>query len=355
MAKAIGSYTIVDFNDAISLSGYISSNSIKYQIYNPDNGSYTPDWSVTNVVLTPELYVTSTSTNIIESTEVQSVKWYKDNSTTEITTGGSYALSGSKNHILTIKSNILAGVSGSKFTCVITYKDATTGLTLTYKTDIDFSRVSSGGGIADALATTPNGNIFKNGDIASLTAECFLWRGSVKDTTNVTYQWYAQDSSVTTSQGGGVGWKKLSNTTNMYSGVTTGTLTVYDDAVDGVQVFKCIITDTDTTSNTYNNTFEDYVSFTDLSDPLQVVVESTGGDTFVNGVGSSVLTARLFQGGVEIDTDGTKYSYKWYCYDKSSNLVTDFGGTGVNYKTGKTLAVGSSDVDVKATFNVEVD
>jgi hypothetical protein len=286
---------------------------------------------------------------------VQSVKWYQDGSTTALTTSGNYALSGTKSHILTIKDNIMAGKTGVKFTCVITYKDATTGLTLTHKEDIDFTRVSSGGGIADALATTPNGNIFKNGDIASLTAECFLWRGSTKDTTSVTYQWYAQDSTVTTSQGGGVGWKKLSDTSGKYTGCTTNTMTVYADAVLGVQVFKCIIKDTDSTSNSYNQEFEDYVSFTDLSDPIQVTIESSGGDTFVNGTGSTTLTARLFQAGEEIDSAGTKYTYKWYKYNKSATLVTDWGGSGVNYKTGKTLDVGSSDVDVKSTFKVEIE
>lgn len=46
-------YTISDFNDAISLSGYIGSNLAHTQIYSPDNGGYTPDWSSTNLVLTP--------------------------------------------------------------------------------------------------------------------------------------------------------------------------------------------------------------------------------------------------------------------------------------------------------------
>lgn len=355
MAISFGSFTITDFNDAISLSGYVSSNLSKYQIYNPDNGAYTPDWTSTNLVLTPELYVTGTTDNVIASTQVQSVKWYKNNGTTAITSGTDYALSGTKSHILTIKKNILNGTTGVTFRCEVVYKDDTTGLSLTHKMDIAFVRVSSGSGITDALATTPQGNIFKNNDVPSLTAECFLWRGSTKDTTNVTYQWYAQDSKVTTDEGGGIGWKKLANATNKYAGVTTSTLTVYADSVLNVQAYKCMIKDTDSASNSYNQTFVDFVTFVDLTDPIQCVVESTGGDTFVNGNGSTVLTARLFQNGAEIDTDGTKYTYKWYKYNKSGNLVADFGGTGVNYKTGKTLNVGSADVDVKATFKIEIE
>lgn len=355
MAVSMGSFTITDFNDAITLTGYITSNLSKYQIFNPDTGDYSPDYTKNNLILTPELYLAGTSSNIITSTEVQEVKWYKDNSDTAITTGGAYALSGTKSHILTVKSNILAGVVGATFTCVVKYLDAASGLLLTYKTDIALTRVSSGGGIADALATTPKGNIFKNGEVVNLTAECYLWRGSNRDTTNVSYQWYAQDTSVTTDQGGGVGWKKLTDTSGKYTGTTTATMTVYPDAVLGVQVFKCIIKDTDSASSSYNQTFTDFVSFTDLSDPILCTIESTGGNAFVNGVGSTTLTARLFQAGEEVDTEGTKYTYKWYKYNSSGTLESDFGGTGVAYKTGKSLAVGDSDVSVKATFKCEVE
>lgn len=347
-------YTISDFNDAISLSGYIGSNLAHTQIYLPDNGSFTPDWSSTNLVLTPQLYVTSTTTDVIATAAVTSVSWYLNSeiSGNKITAGGDYALSGTKNHILTVKDNVLDGVNQVKFICVVAYHDSTTDLDLTHKMDVTFTLVSSGSGIADAICIAEEGNIFKNGDIASLKASCNLWRGSTIDTTNVSYQWYLMDSSATTDQGAGVGWKKLTNTTNLYTGVTTNEITVYPDAVPNVATFKCVITDTEAGAN--NATYYDTITFTDLSDPVQCTIVSSGGDTFVNGQGSTILTARLFQAGSEIDTSGTSYTYKWYKYDKDANLVKNWGGT-VDYKTGKTLNVGSSDVDSKATFRVEVE
>lgn len=350
-------YTISDFNDAISLSGYIGSNLAHTQIFSPDNGGYTPDWSVTNLVLTPQLYVTSTTTDVIETAAVTSVSWYQNDETSgnKITTGGNYALSGAKSHIVTVKGNVLAGANAIKYICVINYHDATTNLDLKHKMDITFTKVSSGSGIADAICIAEEGNIFKNNTVASLPVTCDLYRGSVIDTTKVSYQWYIMDSSQSTDAGGGVGWKKLTNTTGKYTGVTTRKIVVYPDAVPGIAVFKCIIKDTDTESDTYNGTFFDTISLTDLSDPIQCTIVSSGGDTFVNGNGSSVLTARLFQAGAEIDgTSPYTYTYKWYKYDKDSKLVENWGGSGINYKTGKTLNVGSSDVDVKATFRVEV-
>lgn len=46
MSKAQGQFTIIDYNDALTLTGYIGSNLAKTQMYNPDNGSYTPDWKI---------------------------------------------------------------------------------------------------------------------------------------------------------------------------------------------------------------------------------------------------------------------------------------------------------------------
>ena len=335
-----GDYTITDFNDAISLSGYIGANLPHTQIYSPDNESYTPDWSDEGgaLILTPELYVTSTTANVITSSAVTKVTWYKDAEKTPIATGGEYSLSGAKSHILTINKNILADVNSVKFICVVDYLDSTTGLKLKHKMDITFTLVESGSGIADALALCPEGNVFKNGTIASLTATCDLYRGSTIDTTDVKYQWYKKDTSAST------GWTAV-------SGATTHQLTVKPSDVPNVVVYKCVITDGE------GKSYFDTVTFTDLSDPIQLTIVSTGGDTFKNGNGSTTLTARLFQAGKEIDTNtqSPQHVYKWYKYDKDGNLVKGYGGTNVDYKTGKTLAVSADDVDTKATFRCEVE
>lgn len=346
-------YTISDFNDAISLSGYIGSNLAHTQIYSPDNESYTPDWSSTNLVLTPQLYVTSSTTDVITTASVRSVTWYQNTETVanRITTGGNFVLSGTKNHILTVTGNILSGVNTVKFICVIAYHDDTTNLDLTHKIDITFTLVSSGSGIADAVCIAEQGNIFKNGEIASLTASCDLWRGSTIDTTNVTYQWYIRDSSIDTDQGAGIGWRQLTNTSGMYTGVTTRLLTVYPDAVPNIATFKCVITDTETGAN--NAKYYDTITFTDLSDNIQMTIVSSGGDTFVNGQGTTTLTARLFRNMQEIDSSGTIYTYKWTKYDQNGDLVTNWDGSA--YKTGKSLTVDSDDVEVKATFRCEAN
>ena len=357
MSKAQGQFTIIDYNDALTLTGYIGSNLAKTQMFNPDNNTYTPSWVSTNLVLTPSLYVIGTTADKITSAEVTSVKWYEGNSTTAITTAGNYALSGTKSHILTVKGNVMAGLPGIDYRCVITYKDPSTGLSLTHPLTISFSRVVNGGGIVDLLVTTPQGNVFKNTEVATLTAKAELWRGSTVDTTNVTYKWAMMDSSVTASSSAGydadfgIGWKKLTDTAGKYTGTATAALTLYAAAVDSYAVVKCMAKDTDSASNTYNSKFFDVATFIDNSDPIQVVITSTGGDVFKNGQGSTTLTAVCYQAGAEIDSAGNG-TYTWTKYNKDGAVDTSWGTSGS--KTGKTLSVGTADVDTKATFMVVV-
>lgn len=357
MSRAQGQFTIIDYNDALTLTGFIGSNLAKTQMYNPDNGSYSPDWTTTNMVLTPSLYIIGTTTDQITSANVTQVKWYEGSSTTAITANTTYGLSGTKSHILTIKKNTMAGLPGMDYRCVVTYRDDSTGLTLTHPITISLSRVVNGSGIVDLIVTTPSGNVFKNTEVASLTAKAELWRGSTVDTTNVTYKWAMMDPSVTSSSSPGydadfgVGWRKLTDTSGQYSGTTIATITIYAAAVDSYAVLKCCAKDTDSASATYNTKFYDVATFIDNSDPIQVVVTSTGGDVFKNGEGSTVLTAVCYQAGEEIDYAGTG-TYTWTKYKKDGTIDTSWGTSGT--KTGKTLSVSSADVDTKATFMVVV-
>ncbi|WFF71997.1 hypothetical protein [Proteiniclasticum sp. QWL-01] len=355
MAIATGQITIIDYNDALTLTGYIQSNHPKTQMYNPDNGTYQPNWASSNLVLTPSLFKLGTATDIITDAAVQSVQWYDVTTGSEvaITANATHVFSGTKNHILTIKANTLAGLPGKDYMCKVTYKDPSTGLDLIHKFDISFSRVVNGSGITDAVLTALDGAVFKNGSVSSLRLKAELWRGSTIDTTSVTYTWYIMDSSVSTDQGGGIGWRKITaDAANVITGYNLDTLTVYPAAFNNIGVFKVYIKDTDAASPTNGTSFIDTITLADQSDPIQVSITSTGGDVFKNGLGSTTLTAKLFQAGSEIDAGGTK-TYRWYKYNSAGTLVTGWGGA-TDYKTGKSITVGDSDVDTKATFLVEV-
>lgn len=373
MPIATGQFTIIDYNDALTLTGFIGSNHPKTQQYNPDNGQYSPSWDTasspagTNLVLTPSLFKLGSASDMISDAGIQSIQWYEVVSGVETvingtTTNYTASAAGGKSPItLTVKKNILAGLTGKDFVCKIVYRDPTTNLDLTHKLGISFNRVVNGGGIADAVAWCPDGNIFKNGAVNTLKAAVDLWRGSVTDGTLVTYQWYVQDPAITSASGAlydagaGAGWRKLSDVANSVTGTATREMTVYDSFVANYAVFKVQVKDTDSGSNTYNQFFYDTVTIVDQSDAMQITITSTGGDVFKNGVGSTTLTAKVFQAGSELDAAGTTYTYKWYKYNKDGVIDANFGGAGINYKSGKTLAVGDTDVDVKATFSVEIN
>ena len=334
MAIAAGQITIVDYHDALSLTGFISANQAKTQLYNPDTGAYTPDFTSSNMVLTASLFKLGTAQDLLSvagTPGVKSIKWFENS--TELSTGGAYVVSGKT---LTIKQNILD--PAKDYICDIIYTDPHTGLDLEFKTSISLSQVVNGGGIVNAVAWTPLGNIFKNDEIVQLTAECTLQRGTgVVDETMVQYQWYKYTAG---------NWVTM-------SGKTSKTLTVTRDDVAGIQSFRCTIKDIDPSSNTYNMTFEDTVVFIDQSDPIQVMIESTAGNIFKNGIGATDLTARLFRAGQEIDTTAPyKYDYTWYKRDKDG-APADFADESPS-KSGKVLAIDGDDVDVKATFTVEI-
>ncbi len=347
MAVSVGQITIMDYNDALTLTGFITSNLPKTQRYSADTGTYTPDWGSTSLVLTPSLFILGSGTDTIADSAVQSVTWQRkpsDQSTFTGLTSGE-ALSGAKSHILTVSANKLTGsINAIEYLCTIIYHDDATGLDLTYKISINLSKVIDGNNIAVAAVHAPGGNVFKNSVPNSLTAKAELYRGATLDTTLLGYQWfkYAPGNA---DEGAGADW-------DLISGQTNSSLTITSAMVNGLQQFKVKITDNDASSPTNGDSFYDVIAFTDMTDPVQVVIESSAGTVFKNGVGTTDLSAKLFQNGSEIDAAGTEYTYTWTITNKDGNART-FADASAS-KTGKTISVGTSDVDVKSTISCSV-
>lgn len=356
MPIAQGQLTIVDYNDALSLTAFIAADKELTQVYVPDTKTYFPSLSTgAPLTLTPSLFISGKAGDLI--TNVSAIDWYEGNSTTKLVNGGSYVLAAfasGQNRPLKITGNILTGNTFSKtFRCEMTYREPITGLDLKAQAAITITRVNNGGNVAVAVAKTPKGNVFKNGN-GSITAVAELLRGSQLDNTGVTYQWYKGSDAVTADEGAGPGWAKLSSTyTGGTSGYTTATLVITPGDVLNVAQFLCQIKDTDSGSPTYNQVFEATVTVVDQTDPMQVIINSSGGNIFKNGQGASTLEAKLYQSGVEVDvkkTDATpqKYTYTWTKRNKDGDLDVSFS------KTGKTIIIGSADVATKAIFEVNI-
>lgn len=96
--------------------------------------------------------------------------------------------------------------------------------------------------------------------------------------------------------------------------------------------------------------YKDTLTIIDMSDPIMVDIFSSKGTQFLNGQGDTQLTANLWQNGSLIDIGPTdfKYTYTWKKTDKDGVTDSSF------VKTGKTIAVNSSEVTRKANFICEV-
>lgn len=198
-----------------------------------------------------------------------------------------------------------------------------------------------------ATAWTPKGNIVKNAT-GNVDAQCDLYDGVSLVTTGATYQWYRFNGTAP-DQGAGAGWEKLTATVNYgCTNYATKTMTIPATAVTSSTSFLCAVT--------YNSkTYKDVAVIVDQSDPIQMVLIAAEGTTILNGQGDKNITAKLYQAGVEIDVAGTTYNYTWYKKDATGTLDPNFGGTGINNKTGKTIKLLATSVDGLANLEVKVE
>ncbi|USK72725.1 hypothetical protein [Peribacillus asahii] len=191
-----GQLTLIDVNDSKQLQLFVSTNQPKTQIYNPDNSSYTPNWTSSKPVLTPQLFVAGTAADIIAS--AKSIKWFVDG--TELTASTTdYTLASSGVKTLTINNNVLSSSNSKLFVCEVVYTDPDTGFDVTAKADIEFIKVSSGqkgdtgASGADAIVavltneshTVPTDSAGNNGNFAGAVSTIKIYEGA----TDVTALW----------------------------------------------------------------------------------------------------------------------------------------------------------------------
>ncbi|AUM58866.1 hypothetical protein BCP01_064 [Bacillus phage BCP01] len=163
MPRITGQITVSDLNDAKQYILYLNPN-YKTQIYDPNGLTYVPDFTSSNLVIKPELYIAGgDGSNMLPSASVKSVFWYEGTQTTvplAETAGGTtpsglaYSLpSGTPSttaKLLTIKSN-LTTMANQIFTCVVTYTDVDLNMDVTLKANYDVTKIVNGSGGSNAI------------------------------------------------------------------------------------------------------------------------------------------------------------------------------------------------------------
>jgi hypothetical protein len=151
---ASGQMTLVDMNDSKQIVAYIGSSQQRQVIFNPNNNTYSPNYTSANQVLTPQLFIAGNSTDIASS--AKSIRWfYQTNGTgnlTEITASGSgYTLGTGAVKTLTISSNVLQSNTSMTYVAEIVYTDTDTGFDVLTKAEIELVKITNGSDGTDAL------------------------------------------------------------------------------------------------------------------------------------------------------------------------------------------------------------
>lgn len=133
--------TFVDITDQRKLSAYITSNLPKTQSENPNvlPHTYAPNWSTTNLTLTPVVFLDQSSVALNSSG--LTITWKrKDGSGAETALNSSEKVT---NGILKVNSNVLASSSTGMITyiCYINYFDVETKNTVNITSDITYTLV----------------------------------------------------------------------------------------------------------------------------------------------------------------------------------------------------------------------
>ena len=278
---------------------------------------------------------------------------------------------------IAIAANATLGGAGARQGALSVPVTSPVNTTLT----IHWSKVNTGAtGAAGQSAVVfslyaPNDTVFVNGE-GRLTIQTSAYSGSTPITSGATYAWAKYASG---------NWTAI-------SGQAGSSLTVAGSEVKGTASYRCIMT--------YGGkTYQDIITLIDKTDNFRLDIDSTAGDIFKNGVGETVLIARLWQNGAEVDAlKSTTYSvaaptspaagdfyykitkttpqvalmrysgsewvdatsqaaykhtktYTWYRRDKDGNPLD----SGAAFATGKVIFVDSNDVDNKTVFVCEAE
>lgn len=317
--------TIVDLTDNRKLIVTVSTSKSRQIIYNPNNGSYNPDFSKEPMVLTPELYITGSSTNVIATAET--VKWYVRPNTLgqriPIVNNDTYSIG--NDFKLTISKNIMKDMLTMEFILEVIYKEPDSDFRTTIPHHMELINISMGEtgakgdkGVDSATLSimTPDGTTVRD-TTNSLRLDSKLFVGG-KEVTASSYKWYYSNGSNTVTHSTG-------KSTSIGATIIKNSLPIFLDA-------------------TYNGTtYTSSVTINDISDVYTSII--LGVATFKNGKGSNTYTVKIYRNGEEIDPGGSVYSYEWEKLNSQGVKDTRFT------KKGKTITINASEIDNTNLFN----
>lgn len=370
-----GQITIVDTNDARSITAFLAANQGAQQVYAKDEATvgYTPSWFSTPLVITPQISVGGLSASQAWAaltnktfaltaggaalTSASTSTSFNNNADVQLSTPFtvSHAANGSTTaSTFTITGNLKDTVAVFTLFFDADFVDPTTGLVTHITAQITLNTVKTGTNavfialrgqtaIEEATGSTKN----------NIAVAADLVRSGGIDTSGLTYKWYEGGGatqittslpSVATKYGmktvtaptlpTGAG-SDLNVNIPTAAGNSQNTLVINETAVADLGVYRVDITDGD------NKTYTAYFTVYDISDPYETIIVSSTGDKLQNGQGSTALTPRVYYGSSEV-TPLTGWTFTWTFYDKN-------GKRGAFVDTAKISVAGGAPITANGT------
>jgi hypothetical protein len=350
-----GQITIVDNNDARPITAYITASNGIIQVFSKDEDTttYTPNWSTTNNILTAKVYAGSATAAVDVTSQLTNKKWSNDLSTS-IGSGVT----------LTVNTNLDVSTPQKIYYFEGDYTDPITGLVSHIIAQISLSVVKTG---TNAVYLLPRGvTTIQESDTATKNVAVMavdLIRAAGVDTTDVTYKFYEGGGAtqITTAMNTKYGMKSTSYP-NVPSGsisdIGTGlpasgvwsannTLVINETAVTDIGIYRAEAKDHDGT--VYQCTFTVY----DISDPYDVKLVSTAGEKFQNGVGSTNIYPRVYNGSYELSvSDLASWTFIWTFYDGLTGTRAGFiDTTKTNMAGGRDITANTAGAGAVITYS----
>ena len=148
--QAFSSVSVVDLTDVGAINLYCTSNQPLSVIYDPNtnNGTYTPNWASSNLVITPVISYNGNNLALTATGLVVNFTRKEGSGTaTALVTGETVS-----NGVLTVSANQLASVTSGQLTyiCRITYTDPNTGVPISAETSITYTLITQASELKDA-------------------------------------------------------------------------------------------------------------------------------------------------------------------------------------------------------------
>ena len=303
--QAFSSVSVVDLTDVGAINLYCTSNQPLSVIYDPNtnNGTYTPNWASSNLVITPVISYNGNNLALTATGLVVNFTRKEGSGTaTALVTGETVT-----NGVLTVSANQLASVTSGQLTyiCKITYTDPNTGVPISAETSITYTLITQASELKDADIIGETAFLYD-------TDKAIVGTGIITLTASLTnvnmVQWQYQKSDGT--------YGAYPLTTGHNTSITAPTLKVYADeaniwlnnkyAIIKVKTNDDSVYDTIQISKIYDGAAGSAtVSAVLTNESFLLPVDSSGNVMSESVWGAGATTIKIYEGGSDVTSSWT--------------------------------------------------